>query len=642
MGTEIYDYIVHLCQFFWHDQEQQAVLDESVTNGETYGCIPEKAIFNPELEGGLGEVEIISVDPFHFGWYPVKSKFKKAQAVLHFYPMPTLEARQKWPKFAKKIKSDQEILKELGDERREIVGGRPGEAKGWFTTIQNVVKQMGGNTEGEAGTEGQETLVVEAWVKDRTMVQETEVDLDTGMEFETGFEIPKYAGFIRQITTCNGGEIVLSDLDNPSINHDIPRELTRHCYLYDKAPFSFTQSITDTSNAWGMADMEQLEGIQVEVNKTISQFNIFKDRAARLKIINPKGSGVSNQQLDNYPGVIRPSNPLMAQSIRYLDPPKLPVDLKVAFDLFKELFFLVAGTFELELAQTPGREVVAYKAIAALLERATTMMKGKVRNYSKMIRERGRMYLSLAQNFYTIPREIPYEKQGEELSFQFTGPDMIFPARLTVVSGSTMPVSRVQQREEAIGLAKDGHIDTQELLKKLDWDDYRTVVKRMQQGPLSALVDRFKQMGAPDPLLQAIQEFTAMEPKDFEKLVVQNRLPSFQEILDPQQQESMEDAEKQMEIVGKQADIGKTEADRQLVMAKIQTEMVKQYVQMFGTELDDENMELKRIELAAQIREGMEKGQSAMIKATADLVKAHEQRGQGPYAEHGLKSNNQP
>jgi hypothetical protein len=632
----VYDDLLYTCQFWWHDQEQQPLLEKSIINAETYGCCVEKMTWNPELEGRLGQAETVIVDPYHFGLYPVGgTDIQKAQAVLHFYPMNVREARRTWPKFANKIKGDQERIKELGDERRELITGKANKASSWSTTFQSTVRQMVGNTEGMAGTEGDETLIVEAWIKDYTML--TLIDEEEGVEIT----MPKYSGHIRQVTACNGGEIVLQDIDNPSINPDLEPDLARQTYLWDHFPFSFTQSNTDPSNIWGMGDYEQLEGIQIEYNKTISQFNMFKDRASRLKIINPKGSGVPNAQLNNYPGIVRPSNALMAQAIKYIEPPRAPLDLQNALNVYKELFFLVAGTFELEMAQTPGREVVAYKAIAALLERAALMLRGKDRNYGGMIRERGRMAISMFQNWYVEKRQITYLKDGEEKAKQVLGKDLIIPTRLAVVSGSTMPVSRVQEREEARELFAGGAIDNEELLKKLGWDDYRSVIKRMLQGPLSGLFDKMMAIGTPESVVNVMQELFAMDQPDFEKAMKQGEIPNFYALIpDPQTGQMPTDPMEELERMLKEAELYKIQADIGLLAEKAKSEQVDQFVKMFGTELDEESLKIKKAEMFASLLQAIDKNKNEKIRSVANLIKSTEQKGQGPYRERGMKSNN--
>jgi hypothetical protein len=641
---DVYDKLLHAAEHWWHEQEQQHVLEKSVTNGETYGCTIEKMLFNAEMDPPMGEVETEVIDPFHFGFYPVKCQdLSKAEAVLHFWPMPVREARRRWPDVAEFIRADDEILKELGDERRDVQGGKSGKPNGYFSTFSGIVKNML-NIAGESSGESDETLIVECWVKDYSA---------------------DYPGDIRVIQVCSGGQVILSDRPNPNINPDLPLEQAQHTYLWDRFPFTMTHSVTDNVNRWGSSDYEQLENLQIEVNKSLSQITLWKDKASRLKIINPKDSGVNNSELTNYPGILNPSSALVAQGIRYMDPPTPPTDLVNTLNIYKELFFLVAGTFDLEQAQTPGREVIAYKAIATLIERANTMLKGKIRNYSKMIRERGRMYLSHVMNWYTEERWISYESEGEKMTAAITGPDLIVPAKLAVVSGSTMPVSKVQIREEAIELFKLQAIDIQELLKRMDWPDRKNVVKRMNAGPMGILIERMAEIGTPEQVLQVMQELSQMDEKEFKMALHYEDIPPFQLLLQGQEQgdpmQELEMGEKQMNIQKTQAEIQKINLEAALLQAKIQSETVTQQVSMAGIEFDNQNIKIKKAELMSQM-EGLKhtqkmdkanfvsgvaekQGKEEVERKKVDVaekaaVSNAKQKGTAPYREKGAKSNN--
>jgi len=616
---------LHIAQHWWQDQNQQHVLEKSIINGETFGCTVEKVAFNPDLEYGMGEVETNVIPPHYFGLYPVKvMEVQKAEAVLYYRPMSIREVRRKYPDKADKIEADSSYLSRLGvDDLREVISGKPGKVQGWLASIGNVVKHMMGNTEGDAGKSDQdEVLIVECYVKDYTKT--------TG----NGETKPKYPGEIRYIVTCNCGELILEDRGNPSINPNLSDDDARVTYLFDKFPFSRTHSLTDTINPWGMTDFEQLKFLNIEMNKCLSQFNLFKDKAARLKLLNPKNSGVPNEQLDNYPRTIRPANHLVAQGIRYLDPPKNPVDIQNALGIYRELFFLVAGTFDLELAKSPGRDVIAYKSIAALLERATTMMRGKVRNYSMMTTERGSMYFSCAQNWYTDERFIPYDENGEKKTLQITAEKIRFPVKLTVVPGSTMPISQIQRREEAIGLAKDNRIDNEELLKRLDWPDYRGVLKRMLEGPFSGFLNTMSQLGTPPPLIQYFQQIFNTDPKDIEKAVKDEKIPPFPVLLQmlmQQGQPQQEDPMKTAAVQETQSKVQKTIAETRLIEEKIITERVLQIVKTTGVELDKEQLKIERAKVVNEIKKGIMDQQDGLAN----------KRGQGPYRERGFSSNNE-
>lgn len=654
---DVFDMLLHTAEHWWGDSEQQAVLERSVINGETYGCSIEKVFFNPELENGLGEVETVVVDPYHFGWYPPKElDLQKAEAVLHFYPQSVRTLRRQHPEQAGQIKCDDEYLKSLGDERLEMIGTAAKRPSGYLSTFAGVVKNLL-NLQGEGQGVDAETLVVECWVR------------DYGADEQGNF---LYPGKLRMIKCCSGGSVVLEDRSNPSINPDLDPAQASLTYLWSRFPFVFVHSVTDTAFAWGMSDFEQLEELNVEVNKTLSQLTMIKDRLSRIKLMNPKDSGVSNSELTNSPGILNPTSAMTAAGIRYLDPPNLPPDLPNLLTIYRDLFYAVAGSFELEQAQRDGRDVIAYKAIAALLERAATMLRGKIRNYSRLIRERGRMYLSCAMNWYTEPRWVSYEQDGQEMTQAIEGRELMIPAKLNVVSGSTMPVSRVQEREEAIALYDKGAIDSEELLKKMDWPDRKRVIERMRMGPLGELFSRMGVMGFPPTLLQALQEIGTMETKEFERAVEDGEIPplaallpgpeDYQEMNEPQVPPDM-----QAELQKVAAEVRKTDAETLLIEEKIATEKVLQHVKLAGIQFDDHKLRIERARAINEITnsqrsqdredvttahgiaktkadlEHTEKDQDREDKRLASELetKEAEQRAQGPYREKGLKSNNE-
>ena len=291
--------------------------------------------------------------------------------------------------------------------------------------------------------------------------------------------------------------------------------------------------------------------------------------------------------------------------------------------LYKDLFYSVSGAFELENAQTPGREVISYKAISALIEHAKTTEQGKIRNYGKMIRERGRMYLSLAQNWYTEQRWISYQVDDKRQSQGISGLDLLVPAKLTVVSGSTMPRSKVQEREEAIALADKRHIDSEALLKVLEFSDRKEIIKRQKTGPLGYLAEALGAMGASDTFTQYVMELGQSDPDEVERAIESGQFPPLESILGQPQPNASE----QIETEKIAAEIEKTRAETMLVQEKIRSERVDQQVRSAGVTLDSENLRINKFRAVTESKKRPE-GKSA------------ERTNQGPYRERGMESNN--
>lgn len=632
--ADIYTKLQMTAEYWWNESEQQSLLEQSVRNGETFGITIEKMIFNPDIEFGIGDVETVIVDPFHFGVYPVKcAQVQKADCVLHYYPMSVREARRRWPDSAAEIKGDGQYLEDLGSERREVAGGVNRDAKGnqglitsIFTTVATAMSKLYSSTSNSGNEGDDETLVVEAWCKDYTIGPDGK---------------PLYKGFIRRVTACSGGLLIVDDRSNPSISDALPDDQAQLTYLYDKYPFNVTNSVAEAGWFWGMSDLEQLENLQTEINKTISQISYHKDKAVRPKVINPKDTGVPDEHFTNVVGILRPTSAMTGQGIRYLEMNINLKDLMETFNLYKELFFQVGGTFELDQAQAPGRNVIAYKAIAALLERAATMMRGKIRNYSKLIRERGRMFLSHMMNFYTEDRWITYDDSGETHSMTVRGTEMIVPAKLTVVSGSTMPQSKIQQREEALDLFKMQAIDRAELLEKLDWSGRAKVVQRMEKGITADFIDRMAQMGAPPEVVEVYNQIMLLPREDFDNMLKDGEIP----LLAPPQV----DRENTLALALKEKEIAKVQAETNLTIAKIDDMQAEHQVKLAGIEYDRQKLDVERVKVLGMLKGQTEQrdfnaaklGVSGNGGSSGEVPAKRSEGLPAPAPERGLKSNNQ-
>lgn len=620
--------LLHCSDHWWSETEQQSILESSVNNGELYGVVIEKTVWNQSLNRGLGEVEAITVDPFFFGLYPVKTKeIQKAEAALHFYPISTLEAKRRWPHVKDEIHSDAEYIQQLGEERRQIVVGQKSDS-GWKSTFSGIVKSVTNAISGGSKDESEEVLVLETWVKDYTEIK-----------LETGELVRKYDGAIRRIRTCNGGEVVLDDMSNPSINPNLPVEQAMKTYLWDKFPFEKVEPVKDEVTGWGIAGYSQLEGLQKELDISISKFNVWRNSSHPI-LINPDDCGIPNDEFEVTAKaiIVNPASYLTAAGIRWVNPAPPDPNLLKAIELYKELVYMVSGAFDLDQAQAAGQNVIAYKAIAALLERVTTMLRGKVRAYGRLIRSRGRMYLSHAQNWYTQERWISYQQDGQEISEPVTGQSLMIPADLKVVSGSTMPVSQVQRRDEGIELFRMNAIDLDELHRRLDTPNRKALIKRMKEGPIGQIMQKLGAIGVPQQLLQIFGQVAQMDEKDLAKQIEKGKIPPVQQILqtiaqgqppeDPTQ--AAQNQESNAKVQETLAKVDKIKADIALVNEMTVSERVKQDVSLNGVVLDKEKIKIERAKVVSDMRTKLAQEKFSSRKG-----------GQGPFRERGMKSDNQ-
>ena len=516
-----------VARYWWNEEEQQSVLADSVTVSEINGCVIEKTVFNPALNNGIGEVETITVDPHNFGFWPLdEKKQQKWEAALHYYTIPVNQARRFWPDMAEFVTSDKLWRDKLGEGRREIFGGTTSSTRKehgdfgvdhatYTGNIEDLTKVMGG--EGEL-------LVLEFWVKDFTLeeveVEPARMEADefggiTMIEAVTE-RVPKYPGNIRCITCCNGGDVVLSDRKNPSINPMLEPELASMTYLWSRFPFVKAESNKDIVSPWGFSSIEQLEMMNFEIDKCLSQLNIIKDKAVRSPIINPRNAQVPNSAFTNAPAkVINPKDHIVGAAIGHMKRPPHHRDIEQILGIYREMFDKIAGIFDMtDPSIAKGR--MAFKTVATILESMHTMLRSKIRGYGKMIRERGRMWLSHAQNWYTEERIFFVEREGGSTETgQLIGKEMIIPLHFTVEAGSTMPTSRLQQREEAKELHTGGAIDVRELLIRLDWPNREEVIHRMEMGQFGMLLERLEELGVNPEIVEAVTKIAEMDDQEY-------------------------------------------------------------------------------------------------------------------------------
>jgi hypothetical protein len=198
-----------------------------------------------------------------------------------------------------------------------------------------------------------------------------------------------------------------------------------------------------------------------------------------------------------------------------MKPPAPQRDIEQILGIYREMFDKIAGIFDMtDPSIAKGR--MAFKTVATIIESMHTMLRGKIRGYGKMIRERGRMWLSHAQNFYTEERLFFVERDsGSTEVGEILGKEMIIPLHFSVEAGSTMPTSRLQQREEAKELHSQGAIDIRELLIRLDWPNREEVIHRMEMGQFGALLERLQELGVNEEVVEMVTKVAEMDDQEY-------------------------------------------------------------------------------------------------------------------------------
>ena len=552
---------------WWEITSQQRILQESVGLSELYGFQVEKMIFNSDLDGGLGEIETVLCDPFGILFWPgCVFDIQKSPMIAHLEAMEIGEIYRRWPKSKGKVQEDPNLSLTLGESRKPVRGNRLRSAVRPLGTGQQypgTFKPIEPDDAWDFGTqEIPKALVMELWVKDYTMEWVNPVtgkstkgkpkdeDLQyPGMEAQPIIDPvtmqpmvdpmtsqtlmrqvgvtkqaeaiyqSKYPGFIRCIHVTNNGKLVLDDLPNPSINPDMPREVTCDCYLWDKYPFNRRMSYSDGLSEYGMGIIEQIEPLVIEISKKITKIAAHLDVAALPPLILPKGCGIDRRQVNNLPDRIWEPISGISAAIRFLQIPALPQDYTLYIQLLIRLVDMVTGLTDVSEGRKPGG-ITANSAIRSLQEKAQVVFREKIRNVEVGEVEKGRMFISLGQNWYTKPRLLKYFGESGEQEIEFKGVSEQFQGEhaFKIETGSTLPTDRWAMQQLYMQLAQAKFIDLPALLEMLNIPKRDEIVQRIMQGPMRQQLSKLQRTNLFKPeLLQAIATILALSQKDFER-----------------------------------------------------------------------------------------------------------------------------
>jgi hypothetical protein len=131
-------------------------------------------------------------------------------------------------------------------------------------------------------------------------------------------------------------------------------------------------------------------------------------------------------------------------------------------------------------------------------------MRHKIRSVDFLIRQRGRAVISFLQNFGVISEIVKLEDSVATLK----GIDLLGRKFSYVVeSGSTIPQTSLEVKEQALDLYKLGAIDPRGLLETLQFPDWRRIVERMaEKNGLDQALMTLVQAGLPEQDAMALKQ----------------------------------------------------------------------------------------------------------------------------------------
>jgi len=275
-------------------------------------------------------------------------------------------------------------------------------------------------------------------------------------------------------------------------------------YEKDFFPFAHFSWCKRMYGWWGQGAAEQLQNIQLEINKILWVIQRSMHLAGTFKILLENGSSIVSEKINNDIGAIVHYNGTPPQ---YVVPPIVPVEMYQQFDRLKSMAFEQIGVSQLSASSmkpaglNSGRALREYNDIES--DRFHTIGK----NYEKLFLDLGKIAISVAKDIYSRDGKYPVRVPGKKFIEKIEWKDIdlheddyvmqMFP----VSSLPTDPEGRLQTIQEYM---QAGLISPRAGRRLLDFPDLDQIedLANSQEDYIHEILEKIVEEGvftAPDP-----------------------------------------------------------------------------------------------------------------------------------------------
>lgn len=213
---------------------------------------------------------------------------------------------------------------------------------------------------------------------------------------------------------------------------------------YDDMPYVMFQGIPVPGRFWPTSTVEQLRGVQTELNKTRSQ---IRENAARIGNPALLKSRMSRVEYTGLPGEVVEFDDVTQNSLpSFLQPPSMPPYVLEEIDRLNQSIQEISGQHEVSAGQVPPG-VTAASAINLLQEQDDTRLGPDISEMENTLGEAGRKILKLVAQFYSDERTIRIGgDDGYWDIFSFRGAQLKDATHVSVQAGSAIPLSKAAKQ----------------------------------------------------------------------------------------------------------------------------------------------------------------------------------------------------
>lgn len=463
-------------KYNWEQKFTEAKLEAKVIH-----VIHTEVKWNPELEGGLGDIEHVNLDPFYFYWDPQATCIEDARYVIYAKPTPTRELRLMYPDAD--IKADIESINSLQ-----------------FSGISSPTEDMGyvggiSSTGLEKESSGGEELTqwIRIWIRDDA-VEEVENTLSNGSkEYVLKKKYPN-----GRYMECINGQVVQDG--GPGVR--IGKEWVEY-KLGCMFPIARLVNYAYPRRYAGGDEVTHLKGPQKLFNYVWSYcIDNFK-ASVNPKVVVTHAAGDIADEITSEPNQVVEVPSL--NDIQFHYPPGMAAGVQNLVEASKSMVDLVRGSGEITGGNIPAN-ISSGVFLETSIEIEQTRSRLKARNASSYLRRLGQVDLNMYLQFYTQPRVFRLtNKQGfpQHVEFYITQDEQgnrmasitdlstgapqatLMPIKgvpdVRVTVGSAMPFAKAIKADNAKQLYQMGAIDRETLFEMIDLPNKEEIAQRMNE-----------------------------------------------------------------------------------------------------------------------------------------------------------------
>jgi len=455
----------------WEERNWTQALQEMLFFAGIFGYSFTSVIFNPELDMGLGDIDIPVGDPRSYGFDPFVLKgydIDKGEYIVCERFVATEELQVRYPHVG-----EVPAYYEPEDDSKE---------SRWKSLI---AKMFSGRNEGHSPAISR-SLVREYWIKDRTLKRDKGGKVVLGPNGSPARESP-------------GGRHILRAGDKILVNENNPYIDGAYCFPVDMLAWRF-----DPDTAMGMSEVENLGSIQLLYNKLveiIAENAVLMTNAIWVGDKDALDPGDWNK-LSNKPGGFVKVRP--GKSLRREGAPALPSYIQNVVMYLKDQFGELSGMNDI-VGGTPPGGVTSGVALDSLQQAAQSIIRLKARDVETTLQRIGQKLIARILQYYSSDRIIHLlGSDGNVKQYKFLREELIKPLRkayndqgdqssvslarralrdlrFKVVPGSSLAMAKIPKVMMALTLHERGVLDDEDLLNVVDLPNKEEVLEKARQ-----------------------------------------------------------------------------------------------------------------------------------------------------------------